>query len=288
MRLKVPDFMFAALIAATLVLLGFVAALRVSPPVPAPQHTEQTTGQEKANQGKQGWEWFTDFALRVVSDPVAFFTLWIALFTAVLAWSTIKLWKAGERQISIAKDSADAAKSSADTARDALVKLQRAQLFVQDFPWLWRPDLGRSGKYLYDIQPLIINTGNTATKNMMVEVEYLESDGPLPSGFDFPYVSPAHPSLVRPNGSVKGKHIYITDEELVEIQAGPTHFYIYGRITYNDVFDGTPVHTTRFCTEVGGVIGNPFDPRPTGQPGMSTQGSVEIGFRIHPEHNDSD
>lgn len=57
------------------------------------------------------------------------FTVVLSIATVLLAISTKKLWKAGERQIAVTKQSADAAEKSAN----ALVSAERAHLFVQFF-----------------------------------------------------------------------------------------------------------------------------------------------------------
>ncbi len=57
---------------------------------------------------------------------IAFGTVMIALFTFVLYRSTEKLWIAGEKQIKVARDAADAAKRSADAA----IETERGRVFV--------------------------------------------------------------------------------------------------------------------------------------------------------------
>jgi hypothetical protein len=72
-------------------------------------------------------------SLWIPDDSSGLFALWTAAFTGVLAVSTIglwlatrKLWRAGERQIAVAKDSADAAKRSTD----AFMSAEKAHLFI--------------------------------------------------------------------------------------------------------------------------------------------------------------
>jgi hypothetical protein len=48
-------------------------------------------GGHKSEECKSLWE-------RTTSDPVAFFTLWLVIFTAGLTVSTVLLWRAGEKQ----------------------------------------------------------------------------------------------------------------------------------------------------------------------------------------------
>jgi hypothetical protein len=61
-------------------------------------------------------------ARRTTTDPVAFFTAWVAAFTAVLGFSTIGLLLATAR--------------SARIAERAITELERPYLFVLDYNWL--------------------------------------------------------------------------------------------------------------------------------------------------------
>jgi hypothetical protein len=80
--------------------------------------TTKNTGQ-KSDECKTFWE-------RTTSDPIAFFTLVLAISTVGLWVATIFLYSAGERQIGVAKESADAANLSAQ----AVINADRAHLYV--------------------------------------------------------------------------------------------------------------------------------------------------------------
>jgi hypothetical protein len=73
----------------------------------------------KADECKTFWE-------RTTSDPIALFNLVLAFSTVGLWVATISLYRAGERQIAVARESAEAAKLNAE----ALISAERAQLFV--------------------------------------------------------------------------------------------------------------------------------------------------------------
>jgi hypothetical protein len=55
----------------------------------------------KTEECKSLWE-------RTTSDPVAFFTLWLVIFTGGLTISTVLLWRASERQIELAREASAA------------------------------------------------------------------------------------------------------------------------------------------------------------------------------------
>lgn len=99
-------------------------------------------GSHKAEECKTLWE-------RTTTDPVAFFTFWLVVFTGGLGVSTVLLWIAGEKQIGLARETAasqsrdmqasikvaqDAAKAAAKTAEvseRALIQADRAWIAIQ-------------------------------------------------------------------------------------------------------------------------------------------------------------
>jgi len=81
-------------------------------------------------------------------------------------------------------------------------------------------------------------------------------DTPLPQDFDFPPNAESYPAIIPPKGSVYGTTFTLTDDELIEVQKGTKFFYILGTATYLDVFDGTPIHATKFCRQIINVLGN--------------------------------
>jgi hypothetical protein len=184
-----------------------------------------------------------------------------------------------------ARIAANAAKNSADVARDSLIYTQRAYVRVANFPWVWRPDWDRPGKYFYDITPIVENVGNTQTVDMKININSALRDNPLPEGFDFPYVADPGTSLIGAHQSVRASNVVILDDDLLAVRDRKKFFYIWGAITYRDVFPGTPEHTTQFCTQVNRVMGDPLDPREAGNPKGTT---VEIYFSIYSEHNKTD
>jgi hypothetical protein len=73
----------------------------------------------KLDECKTFWE-------KTTSDPIALFNLILAFSTVGLWVATISLYRAGEKQIAVAKEAADAGKLNAE----ALISAERAHLFV--------------------------------------------------------------------------------------------------------------------------------------------------------------
>jgi hypothetical protein len=266
------------LIVGALFLVGFIALI--------PAHGEICKEAEKAQQESCTTYSLVPFlviklgkildALGVAITALA--TIAIAWFTLSLRRSTDKLWEAGERQIALARE-------SADIARDSLVSTQRAYVRVANFPWLWRGDTDRPGKFFYDITPIVENGGNTQTVDAKINVNSTLRDEVLPEDFDFPFVAESGSTLIGARQSVGASNAIILDDDMLSVQSGEKFFYIWGNIIYRDVFPNTPEHVTEFCTEISRVIGNPLDPREPGNPKGTT---LEITFRIYPKHQKTD
>jgi hypothetical protein len=219
-------------------------------------------------------------------------TAFIAWFTLSLRQSTDKLWDAGERQLGLLaqtsaaqskdmQDSVAVAKESAEISRTSLISTQRAYVRVLNFPWLWRGDSDRPGKFFYDITPIVENGGNTQTVDAKINVNSALRDQPLPDDFDFPYKGEYGLTLIGAHQTIGASNAHILDEDLLLVRRGQKFFYIWGTITYRDVFPDTPERVTEFCTQISRVFGNPLDPRETGNPKGTT---VEIYFQIYPKH----
>jgi hypothetical protein len=95
----------------------------------------------------------------------------------------------------------------------------------------------------------VVNSGNTPAVNVDHQISYRT----LPKGAEF---SPRyaegpnrtgviHPKLQLPIVSPETE--IVTPGVLSAYRSGEMILYFYGCFTYRDVFDGTPLHTTKFC-----------------------------------------
>jgi hypothetical protein len=262
---KVPELVVGALLAVAIFSVGYVFRSEVPGRAETPVITSTTADGPVAQDRR-----------------IADYTEWLAIFTAALvAVSAVQIFFLG-RADRTARISADAARLSSDTSREALTKSQRAFVRVRAFPWLWREDTDRPGKFFFDIMPEIENAGSTPTVEASLVRSYALTDEPLPRGFTFPYEDLPGTAIVGPQQVLTLSNIPILDDDLLAVQRGTKFFYIWGTIDYRDVFDSTPVHTTEFGVQIGRVMGNPLDPR---DPHNPRGGTVEIHFRNLQEHN---
>lgn len=294
------------LLAIFLLLLGATAQAQQSPQSARPTQTKSTTIKNQSIHDQRGTDQFP-LAVKIIptqqsqseieqdrnqklqqaanEQQLTVFTGLLVLvgFLQFVAISVqaVFLWLA----FRVGKDAANAATRSATAAENAIVKLERAFVAVGGFPWLWHHDTDRSGKFWYSIHPLIENRGNTPTKDMRIVVNSALRDSELPDNFEFPYSSEPGPSFIPPNGNMSGGERILLDDDLLAVQRGEKFFYIWGKIEYRDIFDGTPTHTTLFCTQISKVLGNPLDPTTPHDPKAT---SVEIHFRFFPKNSLAD
>jgi hypothetical protein len=271
--------MLRALRIAASAILIFVAIVAAVVAVEHYEPTKQEAEQEAKNQGEAK-------AIDILaSERVAYYTKVLAIFTGALSVFGLLQIYFLNRSDDTARATANAASKSADIAKQTLIVSQRPYVRVSGFPWLWRPDFGRPGKYFYDITPIIENAGNTHTVGLQINVNSALRDTTLPDDFDFPYTGPPGDSLIGARQTIGASHAHILDDDLLAIQKGEKFFFMWGTITYRAVFEGTPLYTTEFTTEINRVLGDPLDPREPGNPKGTT---VEISFRVYPKHNRTD
>ena len=204
------------------------------------------------------------------------------IFAGVITFFTIVLGVVSYFQWNVAIEAADAAKQSAEIAHTSLVKLQSASVFVADIDSNWHPDLGnvRKGKFWWHFRPILQNAGSTQTIDMKTNVVFEFRETPLPKDFKFPPNKMSIPAFIPPHGFIYGEQSFLTQEQVIQIQKGQKFFYVYGTLTYRDIFEDTPVHTTKFCRQVQGLLGDFTSPN---------KNKTEMFFGIvFPEQNTAD
>ena len=153
-----------------------------------------------------------------------------------------------------------AAQQSADVARDALASAQRAFVtYTQNLGANAVTDeTNRQRVVMWEFSPILVNSGSTPTRNG-IEVFNSGHGGVLQDTFTFRDAVVVMPTLftLSPRDTKSGALLPITPEVLQHVRNQTEHLYFWGWITYNDIFQGTPVHISMICAEMTGVRGDP-------------------------------
>jgi hypothetical protein len=193
-------------------------------------------------------------------DRLATYTLYLAIFTALLVLVSafqisflIRTDKIAAVTAQAARDSADAAKKAADAAMAG----QRA--IVVPTPY-WEKDAGT-----FNFGVTWTNAGNTTASQMRNHIGHVIIKGELPTNFEFPdNAAPlAKGTMLGPKQYTMGPHIpaegSISADELAAIHRGEKNLFFFGWVKYFDGFPNTPERITKFCYAVR-VINNPKIP----------------------------
>ena len=212
---------------------------------------------------------------------------WCAFFAAsfygavaVFQWWTMHTtYQEIQKQTAAAQCAARAATDAAKTAKESLVSVQRAFVFLPLADKGYTGDLVGPQHSIAELPFVLENSGTTPTRNLRFHFNRRFSPSPLPKNFAFPDEWSPHedkkgtPSILGPKGTIEASYEYIPVADVIKITMNQGYFYVWGWVTYNDIFIGTDQHLTRFCIEV--------DPR--GQPFVS---GAQTQFKIAKKYCD--
>lgn len=200
---------------------------------------------------------------------ITWFTGLLVLVGAIQAFFffvQLKIMRSGIRDATTAANaatmSADASKKSADIAELTMRVGGRAFVYAIRIMPFWE-DSTAKGEYNWRFRPELKNTGATPTKNMTMHTQCELRDSPRPVEFNFDYPTTEIwrgflPPQVTNNGTLAPRppSPAITPADIIDIQNGRKVLYFWGWIRYNDVFEGTSQHITRFSWTLS-PIGDP-------------------------------
>jgi hypothetical protein len=207
----------------------------------------------KAEECKTIWE-------RTTSDPVAFFTFWLVIFTGGLTASTVLLWRAGERQLRLLRrtaliqsrdmqESTRAAQAAARSAAESAYS-ERAWMTTDGF----EPALGTT--IIFDgvtypegigIAPRWKNTGRSPAVRVDIFTEHRmeRADNPIIPRFDAPI--PENLGVVGPSVTATGVQRWICGDDLGNFRLGALKCFIYSRVSYGTIFEPDLAKTSEIC-----------------------------------------
>jgi hypothetical protein len=165
----------------------------------------------------------------------------------------IKQYPQIEISATAARDSAIQAKNANITTNEALIKVQRAFIFPAGSPEPAINGVGSSQSVIFYLR--WENSGTTPTRNFRTHTSYYYQSQPLSDRFTFPdlwidgqpHVNTA--AVVGPRGNVATPLGPIPAVIMKAVANHQLHLYFWGWASYDDVFDKTPHHITKFCYE---------------------------------------
>lgn len=143
-----------------------------------------------------------------------------------------------------------------------------------------RPSAGGDQIAAWQFKAIWENVGSTPTKNAVSHVSLQPMPNPMPNDFKFPDLGDqgSVPVVLGPKAVVGSAAIKVDVSFIQAVQESKAHLYIWGWMSYRDIFENTKLHVTKFCRELTEIHGSP----------ISGGGTTKFAFRHCPYHNCTD
>jgi len=237
--------------------------------------TEAADAGNKSHEKQPGYDSRVPLWTAVKTD---WFVVGISAATLLLLLATVILahrqWKAIDKQYPMITKSADAAEKAAEVSKDALVSVQRAFVYpvIDISPVSYDPSDANGIPPMIIIQVDWQNAGSTPTKNLAIQSEdnsaeiseesAAEYGGHWPSAWLKKKKSKPIRTYIGPKGHI-GWTFDLPSNLLKDIFDGKVKPYEFsGAATYNDIFEGTPPHTTKYCYKLSALMTYSAFPKP--------------------------
>jgi len=179
--------------------------------------------------------------------------VFIALFTLALWVSTDRLWKAGERQITVANTAANAAQTTAEASAkqlDTFIITQMPALLPLAHGNIETDDSADSVGFSVKLE--LKNTGLTAARKVSfwVNAAWL----PIEIGPDFDFKPPSRKTTtaaqVLQDRSIMSARMEIPRPVLNNLVRGNGYSYVWARCEYDNIFPNTPRKWFTYCVQI--------------------------------------
>jgi hypothetical protein len=129
---------------------------------------------------------------------------------------------------------------SAQKAERNVMVMQRAFVYVSDLTW---NAAGDSIK----VSPIWANSGASPTRKLRISTNWKASHSELRPDFDINYVRAPENLFLGPGARVEFGALFIPMREVQAAAEQGLYLYVWGRATYEDMFEGTKPHFFEFC-----------------------------------------
>jgi hypothetical protein len=166
-------------------------------------------------------------------------------FNGILAVTTFFLVVSAIYQSCILQGQWESMAEGNRISRDALVSVQRAFVF---------PRWAQAIPTLNDVRFKMTweNSGSTPTRGARTYVSAHTFDGEMPDNYDFPDLGNLKKIhlYIGPKSEISSSEMTVPNSEIISVREHRGRLYLWGWITYRDIFDDTAPHITKFCHEV--------------------------------------
>jgi hypothetical protein len=136
-----------------------------------------------------------------------------------------------------------AMRRSAQLAQRNVTAAQRAFVYLDSLSW------SNTGGYV-SITPIWANSGTTPSRRLRISTNWKASHGELSPGFEIRYSRPPDDLFLGPNGKAELGEVLIPLRDIQAAIEERLQLHVWGRATYEDVFEGTKPHFFDFCHRV--------------------------------------
>lgn len=136
-----------------------------------------------------------------------------------------------------------AVRRAADLSQRNMASAQRAFVYLGGLEW------SEAGSVLR-VAPIWANSGTTPTRGLRVSTNWKASHGELAGDFAYTYVRPPEHLFLGPGGRAEFGTVYFPMRDVQAALEERMFLYVWGRATYEDLFEGTEPHFFEFCYRV--------------------------------------
>jgi hypothetical protein len=136
-----------------------------------------------------------------------------------------------------------AVRRAADQMQRNMAAAQRAFVYLGSLEW------SEAGSVLR-VAPIWANSGTTPTRGLRICTNWKASHGELAGDFAYTYTKPPEHLFLGPGARAEFGTVYFPMRDVQAALEGRMFLYVWGRGTYEDMFEGTQPHFFEFCYRV--------------------------------------
>ena len=101
-----------------------------------------------------------------------------------------------------------------------------------------------------EISPTWVNSGATPTRRLQINTNWKASHGELRPEIDINYVKPPEGLFLGPGAKAQSGTVVVPMRDIQAALEERLQIFVWGRATYDDMFEGSKPHFFEFCHRV--------------------------------------